>query len=253
MKFTIITPTYNSEGNILKTIKSIKSQKDVSYKSYFMDSNSSDNTVKLVKTNTSNQKILSKKDKGIYDALNKGIKISKEPIISILHSDDEYFSKNTLVEIKKKFFKYNINVIFGDLVYVNKNGKIIRNWKAFDKKKSNQVLTSKDFKKYIENGWMPPHPAVFIKRTLCKRIGKYDLNFDISSDYDYLIRLLKNKKLKALYINRTLIKMTIGGKSNKINNILKKMTEDLKIIKKNKIGGLKTLILKNISKINQFI
>ncbi len=252
MKFTIITPTFNSEHSILKTIKSIQSQGINSYRSYFMDSDSRDKTVKLIKLNTSNQKIISRKDKGIYDALNEGIKISKEPIVSILHSDDIYFSKNILKEIKKKFDKFDVNLIFGNLVYINNNGKIIRYWKAFDEKKSNQILTNRDFKKYIENGWMPPHPSVFIKRTFCKKIGKYDLNFDISSDYDYLIRLFKSDKLKALYYNRTLIKMTIGGKSNKIKNILKKMTEDFMIIKKNKIGGFKTLIFKNLSKISQF-
>ena len=99
---------------------------------------------------------------------------------------------------------------------------------------------------------MPAHPAVFIKKSFINKLNKYNLKYDISADYDYLVKLFKKKNLRALYIDKKLVSMEWGGKSNRIKNIFRKMSQDLSIIKINKIGGIKTLIFKNISKIHQF-
>lgn len=253
MKISIITPTFNSELNILRTLRSIKNQKIKNKECLFIDSHSKDNTINLINKNIQSKKIICEKDNGIYDALNKGIKTSKGSIISILHSNDNYYSKDVLKFILDKFKKNNVNVIFGDLIYKKANGKVLRKWISFNKHEENKILKKKNFTMLIEKGWMPPHTAVFIKKSFIKEIGRYNTKYSISSDYDYLIRVFKNKKLKALYVNKILVSMAWGGKSNKVRNIFRKMTQDLSIIKKHKIGGLDTLIMKNISKIRQFL
>ena len=130
-------------------------------------------------------------------------------------------------------------------MYVNKKYpfKILRYWKA-----------GKYFERNLFNGWMPPHPTVFIKRSVFNRIGKYKTNYQISSDYDFLVRVFSKKNIKKIYISKILVNMRIGGMSNNsIKNIFKKSIEDFKIIKKNKIGGFLTLLNKNFSKISQFL
>ncbi len=252
MKISIITPTYNSEKDILRTIKSIKKQNIHNKECFFIDAKSEDNTIKIIKKNIKYKKIVSEKDKGIYDAINKGIKISKDSIVSILHSNDNYYSNNTLKHIIKTFKKYDVNLIFGNLVYRKNNGKILRKWISLSKSKKNKILYKKDFIRLLKQGWMPPHPAVFMKKSLIKSVGKYDLKYSISSDYDYLIRIFKSEELKALYVDKMLISMSWGGKSNQVENIYKKMSQDLNIIKKNNVGGVTTLLMKNISKLKQF-
>ena len=131
------------------------------------------------------------------------------------------------------------------IVYVNKKYpfKILRYWKA-----------GKYFERNLFNGWMPPHPTVFIKRSVFNKIGKYKTNYQISSDYDFLVRVFRKKNIKKIYISKILVNMRMGGMSNNsIKNIFKKSIEDFKIIKKNKIGGFLTLFNKNFSKISQFL
>ena len=254
MHFTILTPTFNSQKTIIKTIQSIKKQTFKNFNCIFIDSNSIDKTIRIIKKNIYKKKIISEKDNGIYDALNKGIKNSKDSkdsIISVLHSNDIFYSKNTLSIVAEGFKYNNVNVVFGDLIYTNKNGKTLRYWKSF-KKKPSKILTAADFKKILHYGWMPAHPAVFIKKSFINKLDKYNLKYDISADYDYLVKLFKKKNLRALYIDKKLVSMEWGGKSNRIKNIFRKMSQDLNIIKINKIGGIKTLIYKNISKIHQF-
>jgi glycosyltransferase len=127
-------------------------------------------------------------------------------------------------------------------MFQKKNNLIIRYWKA------GTYIDEK-----IKKGWMPPHPTVFVKKKIFEKVGNYNTDYRISSDYDFLIRAVTNKEIKKQYLNQTLIKMRIGGTSNKsISNLLKKTFEDYKIIKKNKIGGFFTLFNKNYSKIKQF-
>ena len=162
-----------------------------------------------------------------------------------MHSDDFYKDNKVLKTIAETFKKTDADLVYGDLVYVNKKYpfKILRYWKA-----------GKYFERKLFNGWMPPHPTVFIKRSVFNKIGKYKTNYQISSDYDFLVRVFRKKNIKKIYISKILVNMRMGGMSNNsIKNILKKSIEDFKIIKKNKIGGFLTLFNKNFSKISQFL
>ena len=162
-------------------------------------------------------------------------------MICFLNSDDYYPDKKIISSVIKIFKNSKSDIVYGNLNYVKKNHKIFRKWR------------SQNFeKKLLNKGWMPPHPATFIKKKIIKKKNYFNINFEISSDYDFLINLFNKKKNKTTYFDKVLVHMLIGGKSNKnLISIFKKSYEDYLIIKKNKIGGLYTLILKNFSKLNQ--
>ncbi len=246
MKISIITCVLNSSKTIKDTIKSIQNQTYKDIEHIIIDGESTDDTLEVIeKHKDNNLSIFSSKDRGIYYAINKGIKLSSGNIIGILHSDDFYDNSNVILDVVNTFNNNNIDLVYGDLEYVSKKlpFKKIRSWKAGEFYENN-----------LKKGWMPPHPTVFVKKNLFTKIGEYNTNYKISSDYDFLIRALSNKGVKKKYIKKNLIKMRIGGKSNRsIKNVINKSLEDLMIIRKNRIGGFLTLLNKNYSKLTQFL
>lgn len=254
MKISIITLTYNSEKTIHKTLKSIRAQKNNKIENIIIDGCSRDKTLEIIeKFKIKNTYLSSKKDYGIYFALNKALKLAKGDIIGILHSDDIFYNNGVIKNIINKFIKTKANIIYGDIQYISKNNKILRKWIANKKKFKNKILYSNDYDKLIQYGWMPPHTGMFIRKNLIQNKIYYNTKYKISSDYDFIIKIFKNTKSKILYYPIFITKMKIGGISNSsIKNILQKSIEDYSIIKKNKIGGLKTLFFKNFNKIKQF-
>jgi len=246
MKVSIITPTLNSERFIKDCIESVKNQSYLDIEHIIVDGGSVDSTLKLIKEyeNSYDLKLISGKDNGIYDALNKGIKSSTGEIIGILHSDDFYVHSQVIEKIVKVFLEGNVDSCFADLCYVSKENpnRVIRYWKA-----GNFDITN------FKNGWMPPHPTLFVKKEVFDKYGLYSLDYKISSDYEFIVRVLYKFKIRTYYINELIVKMRVGGASNKsLKNVIQKVKEDYRIIQKYKLDGCKTLILKNFSKINQF-
>lgn len=245
MKISIITCAFNSEITIKKSIRSIQKQNYKNIEHLIIDGASTDKTLKIVKKiKKKNQNLYSSKDNGFYDALNKGIKYSTGNIVGILHSDDFYNDNNILKVVADTFKRTKADLVYGDLTYVKKNYpfKLIRYWRAgkFNREK-------------LFNGWMPPHPTVFVKKKIFDKIGFYKTDYKISADYDFLVRIFNCKNINLVYIPKVLINMRIGGISNRsFKNLIIKSFEDYQIIKKNKIGGLFTLFNKNFSKLRQF-
>lgn len=245
MKISVITATYNSEKNIAGCLSSVYNQTYKKIEHIIIDGMSSDNTLPIIKEHQSkNLKIISEKDSGIYDALNKGIQLATGDIVGFLHSDDIFYSENTLKNIMDIFENKNIDAVYGDLVYVSQDlSKTVRYWKAgaFSLKK-------------LKSGWMPPHPTLFLRKSVYDKYGKFDTTFKIAADYDFILRVMSNQNLQIVYLPEVVTKMRIGGASNKsITNIIRKSREDYQALKKNQIGGLCTLFFKNISKVKQFI
>ena len=204
-----------------------------------------DNTISIIKDFKQEKiKLISEKDEGIYDALNKGIRLANGDIIGFLHSDDYFACDNIISDIVEKFNDTLCHGLYGNLQYVDKSNtlKVIRNWES-----------SRFFLKLLKKGWMPPHPTLFLRSSICEEVGHFNTNYKISADYDFILRVFKRESLDFEYLPKVITKMRIGGESNRsLSNILHKIKEDYIIIKNNNIGGFITLILKNTSKIKQF-
>ncbi len=244
MKVSIITATYNNENTVEDTVLSVSSQTYKNIEHIIIDGNSSDNTIQIIKKHQDKiAKIISEPDKGIYDALNKGIKYASGDIICFLHADDIYADDTIIEKAVNLFSEKHTDSIYGDLQYVAKEdtGKIIRYWK------SGEFTFSK-----LKKGWMPPHPTFLVRKEIYENCGVFDTNFKIAADYDLILRFLGKHKISTAYLPEVMIKMRIGGESNKsLKNIIKKMKEDIKVLKKNKLGGWQTVIMKNIIKVPQ--
>lgn len=283
MKISIITVTYNSGATLQRCIDSVFYQSYKNKEHIIIDGGSKDETIDIILKNLDKiDKWISEKDDGIFDAINKGIKLATGDVIGLLHSDDFYPKNNVLDKIaktfneKSKFFYSSFHeknyfydypdCVYSDLVYINKNGdsyngenifklkndiKIIRYWKTHKEKFSNNL----DLKKLIKLGWMPPHPTLFVRKELFEKYGFYRTDLKIASDYEMILRLFYNSNLKIKYIPEVLYYMSIGGSSNKsIKNMIKKSSEDYYSIKLYKIPfPIFVLIFKNISKLKQFI
>tara|TARA_B100000900_G_C20538756_1_gene699469 strand:+ start:254 stop:988 length:735 start_codon:yes stop_codon:yes gene_type:complete len=243
MKISIITVVKNGMPHLKECVHSIKKQKYKSIEHIIIYSKSTDKTLEFLKKNKV-KFYYDKKSKNKFDAINVGIKKARGKYIALLHADDLFYNNKVISNIYKKLKKYNPDVLYGDIIYVNQKdiSQIIRKWnsKKFDKS-------------LLRYGWMPPHTSLFVKRKIILN-NLYGNHFPISGDYDFILRLFK-KKLNFFYMNNYITKMRYGGDSNKnLKNILTKTYEDFLILKKNKIKfPFFALTVKNISKIKQFI
>lgn len=246
MKISIITAVYNREDTIMDTLVSVERQDYGVYEHVIQDGKSVDGTLALVKSFENDKLVVhTAKDAGLYDGINKGIEASTGDIVGFMHSDDFFADDKVLSKIANKFEDPEIDGVYGDLEYISASDptKIVRKWKS-----------GQYHKKKLAQGWMPPHPTLYLRRSVYQSLGLYDTSFSISADYDAILRYLGQGNLQLAYIPEVLVKMRVGGKSNKsILNMIQKSKEDYRAIRKNSIGGVITLISKNIRKLPQFI
>lgn len=242
MKISIIVCTFNSDKTLKLCLNSILKSNYSNYEIIAIDGESKDNTYQIINSllRKDDFKIF-EKDKGIYDALNKGIKNSKGDIIGLLHSDDVFASSDMLSQIHSVFIETNCDGVYGDLNFI-KNGKITRKWVS---KKFNPSL--------LNTGWMPPHPTLFLKKEVFEKHGLYSTDFKIAADYDFILRIFKDESLKFEYLPITITNMSIGGVSTSgFRNLIRKSFEDYKVLKKNNMKyPLLILFRKIVGKIFQ--
>ena len=244
MKITIITISFNAEKTIEKTLMSIESQSYDNIEHIIVDGGSKDNTLEICNSFPHVSKIISESDKGVYDAFNKGLKIATGDIIGFLNADDVFYESNSVLEIVNAFSINETDIVYGNLDYVNEDGKVIRNW------------VSKPYKRgLIKKAWMPAHPTFYCKKEIYNRLGGYNDSFKIAGDFELCIRFLEVYKVHSFYLNKKLVKMLVGGVSN--NGLKSKWTifkEELRALKLNeiKINPLKFFIFK-LRKLIQFI
>ncbi|MDX1652576.1 MAG: glycosyltransferase family 2 protein [Brumimicrobium sp.] len=248
MKTTIITATYNSSATITSAIESVLEQDYPNIEHLIVDGASKDKTVEIVKSFQEEhaQIVLhSAPDKGIYDALNKGVSMATGDIIGFLHSDDFFADPQILSKVMQVMSDDQVDGVFGDLKYVSAGdeSKVIRYWK------------SRPFRStLLKHGWMPAHPTLFLKKEVYEKHGNFDLDFRIAADYDFMLRILSDPNLKFTYLPEVITHMRVGGASNAVGNIKQKMKEDLKALRKNNLPRpYLTLLRKNLSKIPQFL
>lgn len=244
-KISIITVSFNSEATICATIDSVNSQTYQHIEHIFVDGASSDQTVQLIEVESlRTKKIISEPDEGIYAALNKGIALATGDIVGFLHADDFYAHKDVLDQIAKAFAKNEVSGVYGDLHYVSQSNPsmVIRRWET-------KPFTTERLKR----GWMPPHPTLYIRKSWYDRIGGFDTRYQIAADYDSILRLFSLPDFHSQYIPNVLVKMRLGGASNRsLKNIFLKSREDLDALKRANIGGVFTLLMKNFRKLSQF-
>ena len=229
MQVSIITPVLNGRVTIEDTIKSVlgQSHKEVEY--IVIDGGSRDGTVEIVKSYGNRiTKFISESDKGIYDAMNKGIKLASGEIIGILNSDDIYARDSVVEIVAKAMTEKRVDACYSDLVYVDRINadRIVRYWKSCEYREG-----------LFKKGWMPPHPTFFAKRCVYEKYGYFDLSLPIALDYEILFRFMEKSKIKTCYIPEAMIRMRSGGFSNKnILNVIKQNIMIMKILRENKIS-----------------
>lgn len=246
LKISIITVCYNSAATIEATIKSVILQDYPNIEYILIDGGSTDNTLAIIrKYKEKISTFVSEKDEGIYFAINKGIAFATGDVIGILHADDFYSDNQVISKIIEAFRAREVDTIYGDLQYVDRHesSKVIRNWKAGN---YNRLLFLK--------GWMPPHPSFFVKRNCYEQYGTFNTLLKSSADYELMLRLLYKHNCSAFYIPEVLVKMRVGGQSNKsLSNRIQANREDKKAWKLNGLNPhLLTFIRKPLSKLKQF-
>ncbi|HEX7365875.1 MAG TPA: glycosyltransferase family 2 protein [Pelobium sp.] len=247
MKISIITATYNSEVFLSDAIDSYAKQTYANKELIVVDGQSTDATLSILNQNNKHiTSLISEKDNGIYDALNKGVALAQGDIIGILHSDDFLAHHQVLEKVNQKFNEEPaIDAIYGDLQYVDRQNpnKILRNW----------ISGSYDIYNF-KKGWMPPHPALFIKKACFHKFGNYNLAFKSAADYDLILRFLFKNQIKVAYLPQVLVKMRVGGLSNKsLKNRLRANREDRLALQINGVPNpLLVSVIKPLSKLNQF-
>ena len=250
MKVSLITVSYNSASTIADTLKSVQFQtyQDIEY--IVVDGNSSDGTIEIVKQFLDASqglvtKFLCERDKGIYDAMNKGLAMATGDIIGVLNSDDFYCSNDVIEEVVRAFQQNKTDCLYGDLNYVDPidTSKIVRKWRSGSFRKENFL-----------KGWMPPHPTFFVRKTCYDRFGKFDTQFKSAADYELMLRFLFKESCSAVHLPKVMIHMRAGGVSNvSLKNRIRANREDRLAWK---INGLKpkwfTLLRKPLSKLIQY-
>ena len=248
MLVTIIIPCNNSENTISDCLNSIKKQTFKKFEIKIIDNLSSDQTLNCIKKfHFENIEIISEKDNGIYDAINKGILNSKGEIISVLHSDDLFFDEHVLSNIVEAFIRNKVEIVYGNLIYVKRNNlnKTIRFWKP-----------GRFYDQAFLKGWSPPHPSFFVKKKLFNKFGTYNLEIGNSADIELMYRFMQVFHIKNIYIDKVFVKMRYGGVSNNsLKNILLQNYSILKFLKINKnfFKSIKFFLFKLINRAQQIL
>lgn len=245
MKISVITAVYNRAETIGGTIASVQAQTYSDVEHVIQDGGSYDGTLEIVSELAgASAVIVSERDHGIYDAINRGIARATGDVVGLMHSDDFFASNEVLAKVADALADPSVQGVYGDLQYVASDNpaRVVRYWR------SGHFTHAR-----LKQGWMPPHPTLYLRREVFEEFGLYDTSFSIAADYDAMLRFMATGKIKLAYIPEVLVRMRLGGESNRsLEQILKKSREDYRAIRKNRVGGLGTLAAKNLSKINQF-
>ena len=249
MKISIITATYNSEATIADTINSVLSQdySDIEY--LVIDGGSSDATLDIVKANASRfggrLRWISENDHGIYDAMNKGIRMATGDIVGILNSDDYYTSNDVLSTYANAFRTSKVDAVYGDIHFIHDG----------EPDKVTRYYSSKIFSPFwVRFGFMPAHPSLYVRREVYQKIGPYKLDYKIGADFEIVVRMFCVHKIKSKYLNLDFVTMRNGGAStNGFHSHRLLLQEDTRACRENGIYSNQFLIaLKYLYKLFEF-
>lgn len=247
LKVSIITVTFNSGEHLQDCINSVQQQLYPNIEYIIIDGKSTDNTVTIIRKNQDMIDYwVSETDKGMYDAINKGLGVATGDIIGILNSDDVFDNVHVIDHIVEAFNREGVDSVYGDLEFVDRYdiNRVMRIWKGMPYKRSR-----------FRYGWMPAHPTFYIKRSLIQKFGAYENHYFSAADYEFMSRYLYLNKVSSFYIPELLVRMRMGGQSNiNLKQRFRANRRDFLAMKKNKIPfAFFVSILKPLIKVHQFV
>lgn len=249
IKISIVTATLNCSQTLSHCLASIHNQKYTNWEHIVIDGLSTDGTIDIINRYSDKIAIFkSERDQGIYDAFNKGMSLATGDVIGFLNADDFYASDRALEKIANAFKDSNVSAVYSDLRVVKKEDSFVtaRYWRS---------NTYKPI--YLQLGWMPPHPTLYVRSDLYSKIGGFDFTFNLSADYLSILKIFSKPDCKTVYIPEALVVQRLGGASNKTlkAQIIKTM-EDWTALRRSGFGFLgsyRAIIFKKISRLCQFI
>ena len=248
MKLSIITVCFNSAATIRDAVDSVLAQQGVDLEFIVIDGQSTDDTVQILKRYGDRiTHLVSEPDQGMYDAMNKGVALATGDVVGILNSDDFYADHFVLVEVMAAFVDESVDCVYGDLDYVavEDTDRVVRDWRSGPFRPG-----------LFARGWHPPHPAFFVRRAVYEAVGGFDLSLRIAADYEFMLRVLHKYRCRVAYLPAVLVKMRIGGASNRsLKNILQANRECYSAWRINGYGvltGLFAFLCKPLRKLRQF-
>ncbi|MFD2145622.1 glycosyltransferase family 2 protein [Mucilaginibacter antarcticus] len=245
LKISIITVTYNAQNTLSRCIQSVIAQNYANIEYIIVDGASTDGTLQIISQYQSQVEVfVSEPDTGIYDAMNKGIKMATGDVIGILNADDYFAANNVISSVAAAFKEQDTQVLYGNLNYINPNGFVLRKWRS-------GTYTHGMF----NWGWMPPHPTFYCRRQLFETHGLYDTQYGTAADYELMLRFVHAHKATTQYLNKVMVNMAVGGVSNQnYRNRFKAWGNDFKAMGKNGVLFPRICIVcKPIRKLFQFI
>lgn len=246
MKISIITICYNRKETIANAVESVLSQDHPDIEYIVIDGNSKDGTKEILQSYAGKIDILlSEPDKGMYDAINKGLKLATGEIIGLMHSDDVFYDNRVISKIADFFQKHPYyDGIYGDGVYVTNDTqeKIVRN----------RIGGAYNYKK-LKSGWLPLHPTVYLKKEIIEKLGYYNLDFKIASDTEFLLRYLFKCKINLAYLNTYIVKMRMGGLSTSRSRAFEVLYEDYRIYSYHGLPAFGAVFRKKIRALKEYI
>lgn len=246
MRVSIITVCYNRRATIEKSIRSVLGQDYPNIEYIVIDGNSTDGTKEIIQSYSDRiTTYISEPDNGMYDAINKGLRLATGDIVGLLHSDDEFYDLAVVNKIVAAFKSTpDTDCVYGNGIYVSNDTeeRIVRN----------RIGGVYDFKK-IKLGWLPLHPTVYLKKSVIDNYGFYNLDFKIASDTEFLLRYLYKHKINVTYLNEYIVKMRMGGLSTSYKRALEVLYEDYRIYKYHQLSAVRTVFLKKLNAVVQYI
>lgn len=245
MKVSIITSCFNREATIGQAIESVLAQDYPDIEYIVVDGASRDNSLQVINRYKDRiSLIISEPDKGMYEAINKGIRMATGDIIGLLHSDDFLFGSHIISDIVKKFSETRAELVYGDGLFVdfNRTDRPVRDW-----------ISGRYHKWKVRCGWLPLHPTVYIKRQVMDKWGLYNESYKIAADTDLLVRYLYKADLHVEYLDRYVVRMRMGGLSTDSARRRQMWKEDVGIYRSHGFPGVPAKLMKMGWKVPQFI
>ena len=249
MRLSVITVCFNSAATIADTLSSVAAQEGVEIEHIVVDGASTDGTLDAIRSHPwTPALVISEPDRGIYDAMNKGIAAATGEAVGFLNADDVFASSTALRSIAQALDHPATDAVYGDLVYVRENdlGAVVRYWRSGPFRPGASA-----------SGWAAPHPTFYVRRRLLEQHGGFDLRFKVAGDAELIMRLLERHRIRVRYLPEVLVRMRVGGVSNRsVHNVLRGNAEIIEALRKNGLPApsLTGLLLRKVAlKGRQFV